>query len=534
MTGIIEEPPYSLGDAAEKIKCSQNNLLREAFRGKVEILVNLDLDYGELNGDQEKQLDYIRYFSGEIPSFDKILTVNYELNQENINNPAFLWDLDMPLYSSSIDSNGLTVQFILLDNPNENVDCRNSYVIYKADNSWCLKFVSFENFHTLLNLDDLPNLSELLMKIGESMICCLRKLNKKSFDLRILQFQMPNEEKSDLRDLIRMVANLHKDPLTFRQKVAQGQILGIKIPLSHKRYEPIHIETIKDLLRNDMTNSVILKNGALISRNHSVADLRKIFALEKRGSETNHLIEFRIAVNDCWISEENIVQIKSEKTLELDCSQQSFQESADNIENKNKFVRVEDYYEIVYEEKKIILSTSVGLEYIEFLLKNPGKSISCKDLCIAVKKTIPSEKDYAEGTEELEDGGIYSDGGSIGRSTDEILDSLTRQQYKKRLEDISNQIEIYKETGNTEGVESLSSEAEQIEKELCSNGDFKGHGRKFPTPQEKMRKAVGIAIKRDKKRIEISHSRLYEHLNIYLKTGNSCLYKPDLMGISWE
>lgn len=190
---------------------------------------------------------------------------------------------------------------------------------------------------------------------------------------------------------------------------------------------------------------------------------------------------------------------------------------------------------IVCEGRKLSpLKDLKGLHYIAHLLGAPGREFHVLDLVRAVEMPVSAESDnpYSRMTkDELEDeyGLKISDLGDAG----EILDSESREVYKREYEKAKQDLAEAERTGCVLLEKEASQTKEFIEKELGRAYGLGGRLRKAASASENARVNVRKAIDAAIKKIEENDSLLGLHLRNTINTGNYCSYTPD-RDISWD
>ena len=198
------------------------------------------------------------------------------------------------------------------------------------------------------------------------------------------------------------------------------------------------------------------------------------------------------------------------------------------------FSKQEDFWNIAFEGKSILLKDSKGLNYIAYLIHNPGERIHVSALQAAVEGTpiAPAAKTYSKMTgEQLEE---YDLSISYGLGDAGVtLDPQAISQYKEHHQSLMEELEEAKEFGDSEKATQLEEQVEMIRDQLVSASGLGGKTRKGSDSKEKIRKAVTNRIKDSLKKIQKEHRSLGLHLSKSIETGNFCSYNPD-KSIPWN
>ena len=160
-----------------------------------------------------------------------------------------------------------------------------------------------------------------------------------------------------------------------------------------------------------------------------------------------------------------------------------------------------------------ILLPSKGAAYLQILLSHAGQPISAVDLACRVSKH-PER---------------FSLGSAGGTADKEALTA-----YHARLQELNEEMEEAKENLDTARQVKIEEEREWIRKEVRRHTGLGGKPRKDGDDRDRVRKAVGIAIRRTIREIENYDANLAAHLKApVLRCGLSPCYSPST-GIHWE
>lgn len=180
----------------------------------------------------------------------------------------------------------------------------------------------------------------------------------------------------------------------------------------------------------------------------------------------------------------------------------------------------------VFEGETNSILDSKGMDYIATLLVNPHKSIPCAELYGAV--LVP----LAEVSGEFVDDYQQIPKKSKTLNVDAVSDKKTKSNCEQRISDIESEIEIAKDTGNTEKIAPLEYEKKALQQEISRSEGLRGKLRVSGKP-EKARQAVTRAVERAIQSMEKQHPKLWVHLRSTVTTGNTLTYKPD-RAIRWS
>ncbi|MDW3194672.1 MAG: hypothetical protein R8G66_20000 [Cytophagales bacterium] len=161
---------------------------------------------------------------------------------------------------------------------------------------------------------------------------------------------------------------------------------------------------------------------------------------------------------------------------------------------------------LFFAEDVCVLNKSKGLMDIAALLENPGSQMHCMELMQA----------------------------KIDHSSEiSVIDDQSKKAYHQRLQDLQLAISEADRLNDTEQLQHLHEEYDQLVTHLSHALGLKGKSRKAGSTPEKARAAVTLRIRDSIKKIGHQHQLLGSHLNNSIKTGLLCTYQPEST-ISWE
>ncbi|HEX4045094.1 MAG TPA: hypothetical protein VHZ76_05450 [Gammaproteobacteria bacterium] len=188
----------------------------------------------------------------------------------------------------------------------------------------------------------------------------------------------------------------------------------------------------------------------------------------------------------------------------------------------NAFIKSGDIYEIFFLSKSIKIKNSVGLQYIEYLVRRPYSEIHVNELELIINKQV------AEGCgislENLESESLHIDDGTS--DFDVAADEKTIKAVQVALNDTNEELEIANEDGNIEQIESLKDTKVKYESYLNEVLGKNYKPRKNINANEKARKRVWAAITDSLHKIKLQSTDLYKHLFDSIKKREFCVYNP--------
>jgi tetratricopeptide (TPR) repeat protein len=194
------------------------------------------------------------------------------------------------------------------------------------------------------------------------------------------------------------------------------------------------------------------------------------------------------------------------------------------------FRREGDIWTITYEGQTLRLRDFKGLSYIACLLQHPGEEFHATSLVTGVDSANSSEDSEARAElgamtrEQLAERHLRA-----GTSEDagEMLDAQAKAAYRRKLEELREELEEAKEFRNPERMAKAEDEIEALSRELSRGIGRGGRHRRAGSTSERARLSVTSAIKVAIERVARKHSRLAAHLTATIRTGTYCSYRPD-------
>jgi hypothetical protein len=172
----------------------------------------------------------------------------------------------------------------------------------------------------------------------------------------------------------------------------------------------------------------------------------------------------------------------------------------------NTFKLQGDMWVVSFEGTTVYLSNSVGMAYIARLLAEPGRELPAVSLLAARAGIDPR---IASG------------------SSGEVLTDETRENYRRRYQDLQDDMEEAKEDNDLGRIAKLELEMEALTNELASATGLGGRSRE-KSDIDKVRKSVSMAVARDVERIGKQHEALGRHLLAAIGSGRTFRYAPEL------
>lgn len=196
-----------------------------------------------------------------------------------------------------------------------------------------------------------------------------------------------------------------------------------------------------------------------------------------------------------------------------------------DTDGENQVGREGDYWAVTFAGRTVRIQDLKGVRYLRHLLADPGREFHVLDL-VNLERGSPADRDHAARA-------LDSD------TTDDIglvmLDDQARTAYKRRLDEIDDDIDEARAAGDTERAAQAEHEREFLTRELSRAFGLGGRNRKSGAASERARAATTRALRTAVARISEHHPVLGDHLRQSLRTGTYCSYQPDARSpIEWR
>src|SRR5581483_4402551 len=130
--------------------------------------------------------------------------------------------------------------------------------------------------------------------------------------------------------------------------------------------------------------------------------------------------------------------------------------------------------------------------------------------------------EYSE--EELADAGLHSDSSA---DAGEVLDAAAKQAYRRRIQELRENLESAKSRGDVESATAIEDEIAFLTRELSRAVGLGGRDRRAASMAQRSRINVTRAIRRTIEKIRPHSPALAGLLARRIKTGLLCVYRPD-------
>ncbi len=157
-----------------------------------------------------------------------------------------------------------------------------------------------------------------------------------------------------------------------------------------------------------------------------------------------------------------------------------------------------------YDGETVHLPDAKGLHDLRHLLSHPGTP-------------VPATALHQAGSEPS---------GASGHGVD-MLDDRARAEYRRRLDDLDDDITEALALGDPERAARAGEERDFLVAELSAAVGLGGRSRRMGDDTERARKAVTMRVRNAVVRIGGVHPRLGRHLSLTVRTGMLCSYEPE-------
>jgi hypothetical protein len=158
---------------------------------------------------------------------------------------------------------------------------------------------------------------------------------------------------------------------------------------------------------------------------------------------------------------------------------------------------------------------SLGLRYLDLLIRQPGRDLAALDL---VRLTAAAGPAAAAAEDGLHD--------ASGTGADEVLDQQARAAYRQRLTGLDEELAEAEAWHDTERASRLRAEKDFLVRELAAATGLGGRPRRLGAESERARLNVTRAIRSAIAKIRDRAPAAAAHLDRSVRTGTRCSYSP--------
>lgn len=189
---------------------------------------------------------------------------------------------------------------------------------------------------------------------------------------------------------------------------------------------------------------------------------------------------------------------------------------AGRMAEENSFLSEGQYWSITFDGRVCRVKDSKGIRYLHQLVKNPNVEIHVLDLFGvtdgAARSSSPSRDDA-----------LAMDGGDAGA----VLDAEAKAQYRRRLEELAEEIEEAHSYNDPERAAKAEAEQDALVDQLATGVGLGGRDRRAASQSERARVNVTKALRSAIAIIGETRRSLGHHFQTTVRTGSFCSYNPD-------
>lgn len=197
-----------------------------------------------------------------------------------------------------------------------------------------------------------------------------------------------------------------------------------------------------------------------------------------------------------------------------------------NCETKENVFSFEDgRWVVTFRNKTIYPQDITGIKYLHCLISSPGRTYSPRDLYEGFGgRKVQSKADSVSQNQAVGSGVRFD-----SAQPEVLADNQGKRQMLARLEEIEVEVSRANQVQDSESIEKLLAERLSITEYLRKAFTPAGTGRAQEPDLVRRMKAVDIAVRRAKEKIQrAGHHDLLRHLNetIEVKVKSGCIYAP--------
>ena len=178
--------------------------------------------------------------------------------------------------------------------------------------------------------------------------------------------------------------------------------------------------------------------------------------------------------------------------------------------------REDDFWLIGYGDALARVPDSLGLRYLDLLVRNTGRELAAVDLAQLAAATGPAAASPP-------DDGLHD---ASEAPAEPILDQQARTAYRQRLTDLDEELAEAEQWHDTERASRLRAEKDFLVRELAAATGLGGRPRQLGSDSERARLNVTRAIRSAIARIRDRAPAAADYLDQAVRTGTRCSYSP--------
>ena len=209
------------------------------------------------------------------------------------------------------------------------------------------------------------------------------------------------------------------------------------------------------------------------------------------------------------------------RAIAADCGMTRLLAALDQAEQPRKpgyltLQQEDDFWLVGFADALTRVPDSLGLRYLDLLIRHPGRELSAQDLVQLAAATGPASTATSE--DGLQD--------ASGTGADEVLDQQARAAYRQRLTALDEDLAEAETWHDTERASRLRAEKDFLVRELAAATGLGGRPRRLGAESERARLNVTRAIRAAIAKIRDRAPAAAGHLDQAVRTGTRCSYSP--------
>jgi hypothetical protein len=172
-----------------------------------------------------------------------------------------------------------------------------------------------------------------------------------------------------------------------------------------------------------------------------------------------------------------------------------------------------DYWAVRYAGMVARLPDSVGLRYLDLLIRNPGRELAAPDIIQLASTASAGTAPPGPAQHTV-----------TATAADDILDARALAEYRSRLTELDDDLAEAEQWNDTERASRVRTERDFLLRELASATGIHGRPRRLGSESERARVNVTRAIRAAIDRIRTHNPDTAAHLDQAVRTGTHCSY----------
>src|SRR5690348_12162527 len=208
------------------------------------------------------------------------------------------------------------------------------------------------------------------------------------------------------------------------------------------------------------------------------------------------------------------------RAIAADCGMTRLLATLDQDEQPRKPGRLtlrheDDFWLVGFADALTRVPDSLGLRYLDLLVRQPGRDLAALDLVQLAAAAGPAAAVAEDGLHD-----------ASGTGADEVLDQQARTAYRQRLTALDEELTEAEAWHDTERASRLRAEKDFLVRELAAATGLGGRPRRLGAESERARLNVTRAIRSAIAKIRDRAPTAAAHLDRSVRTGTRCSYSP--------